>query len=326
MNYSIDCLELELTDTCNAACPMCMRTNVQNTKPTNTQHFIKNQQLSFDRFKTIIDINPKPSEFVFCGNFGDPAAVKDFLKVISYIADRNTRIVIHTNAGLRNIDWWQQLGEILSVNYKNTVVFGIDGLEDTHSFYRRHTDFNKVIDNATSFIDNTLARSTWSFIKFKHNEHQIGEAKDLSKKIGFTSFVVNYTSRFAANNTNKFQFYEDGQQYFLEPPTIGVVPVSKPVDHIECIAIANRRAYLSSEGLLWPCCWIETSYRARFDPFLNQILDTTDLSELDASIHSFESITNSTLFKDIKNRWVDMQPQTCYTKCGRNIKNIRQEQ
>ena len=249
MNYDVTVLDIEITDICNAACPMCDRTNISNTKPNNNPSFINNQQISFKQFKKIIDINPKVSEFIFCGNFGDPIAAKDFLEIVEYIASIDTKITIHTNGGLRNEQWWVKLAGILSRNYKNTVIFGIDGLEDTSSFYRRHTNYKKVIANATTFIDNTMAQSQWSFIKFKHNEHQVEEAKQLSKQLGFNSFVINYTSRFAIKDTSRFEFYEDGKQYYLEPPTYAPEHTLRQSGPIKCVAMANNRVFLSSDNL-----------------------------------------------------------------------------
>jgi hypothetical protein len=42
--------------------------------------------------------------------------------------------------------------------------------------------------NVQAFI-NAGGRAEWDYLIFKHNEHQIDEAKDLSKKLGFYSFV-----------------------------------------------------------------------------------------------------------------------------------------
>ena len=38
-------------------------------------------------------------------------------------------------------------------------------------------------------------RATWVFIAFQHNEHQIGEAKELSIKMGFQNFMFRRNNR-----------------------------------------------------------------------------------------------------------------------------------
>ena len=61
-------------------------------------------------------------------------------------------------------------------------------MEDTHSMYRIGTDYNKIIQNATAFI-NAGGTAEWCFIKFKHNEHQVEEARSIAEQMGFSLFV-----------------------------------------------------------------------------------------------------------------------------------------
>ena len=71
----ISLLHLELTERCNAACPMCGRTG-KNGEPNP---HLTGRELSLADFQGIF-----PREFLnelkqirFCGNFGDPAAARD---------------------------------------------------------------------------------------------------------------------------------------------------------------------------------------------------------------------------------------------------------
>jgi MoaA/NifB/PqqE/SkfB family radical SAM enzyme len=324
MKFKPNILEIELTDICNAACPMCNRTNINNTKPNNTAPFITNKtQITFEVFKDIIDRNPKIQEYIFCGNWGDPITAKDFLDIIKYIAKKDTKITIHTNGGLRNKDWWKSLGAILSINPYNRILFGIDGLEDTNNIYRRHTDFNKIIENAQAYILNTKAKAIWSFIKFKHNEHQIEKARLYAKELGFSFFSSTNTARFQRRNINKFEFYEDGKQFFLEPPKDKPNFMENELEKINCTAIDTRKIYLSCEAKLWPCCWIETDYRTRKDSDLNNIIDMNNLSDLDATKYTFDQIMASNIFSLIETNWVYNRPKACYNKCKKLILNIR---
>ena len=63
----------------------------------------------------------------------------------------------------------------------------IDGLEDTHSYYRQGTNWKKIINNAKSFISSG-GRAVWQFIPFAHNEHQIKSCIRLSQQLGFKEF------------------------------------------------------------------------------------------------------------------------------------------
>ena len=77
------------------------------------------------------------------------------------------------------------------------VVFSIDGLEDTNHLYRRNVQWHKVMENAKSFIDaGGLAR--WRMIVFEHNAHQLKDAEQLSKAMGFGKFDINGGYTFSA--------------------------------------------------------------------------------------------------------------------------------
>lgn len=323
MKFNAQVLEIELTDICNAACPMCRRTNPLNTKPTGNLDYVKNNtQITFEVFKNIIDRNKPFRGYNFCGNWGDPLTAKDFLKIIEYIAKADVTISIHTNGSLRSKDFYKKLGELLSVNRQNSLTFSIDGLKDTNHIYRRHTNFDKIIENAKSYIHNTKAKSIWMFIPFKHNEHQINEAEIISKTLGFSNFAINNSARFLLRGINKFQFFENNEEFFIEPPS----KTPKYINYegtIQCRAMRDRKVYLSCEALLWPCCWLETAYRVRDDKALSDILDVNDISDLNANRYTVEEIMDSDIYKLIKMHWDKGQPKTCNDKCGLMITNDR---
>jgi MoaA/NifB/PqqE/SkfB family radical SAM enzyme len=89
---------------------------------------------------------------------------------------------------MRKPQWWKKFGEILKSNSQNWVTFSIDGLEDTNHIYRRNVVWNKLIENVQEYISSG-AYAVWDFLIFKHNEHQIDQAKDLAKTLGFKEFV-----------------------------------------------------------------------------------------------------------------------------------------
>lgn len=323
MKFNTQTLEIELTDICNAACPMCRRTNPLNTKPNDNPPYVTNNtQITFEVFKDIIDRNKPIRNYNFCGNWGDPLTAKDFLKIIEYIAKPNNAITIHTNGSLRSKDFYKELGQLLSVNRHNVLVFSIDGLKDTNQIYRRHTDFDKIIENAKAYINNTKAKSVWMFIPFKHNEHQIDTAKELAKSIGFSHFALNHSARFLLRGIDRFQFFEDGKEFFIEPPSNSRRTVNDQ-GTINCRAILEKKIYLSCEAKLWPCCWLETSYRMRDDEHLNNILDMNDINDLDATKYTIEEVMESDIYNLIDIHWAKRQPKTCNNKCGLMITNDR---
>ena len=62
--------------------------------------------------------------------------------------------------------------------------------------------FSKIIKNATAFISNG-GHAEWAFLKFKHNEHQVETARQLSVELGFKKFSMKNTSRFLLEPKHK---------------------------------------------------------------------------------------------------------------------------
>lgn len=189
----IKTVHLEITDKCNAACPMCAR-NI-NGGEDNPQ--LPGTELSIDDVKKIFspDFVKQLDRMYMCGNYGDPIAAKDTLEVFQYFRQHNSKINLsmHTNGSAKKTDWWGQLAYALGG--KGYVVFSIDGLEDTNHLYRQNTVWSKIMENAQAFID-AGGRARWDYIVFAHNEHQVEEAEALANKMGFERFQYKKSARF----------------------------------------------------------------------------------------------------------------------------------
>ena len=185
LNYDdVKQIHIELSSYCNSACPSCPR-NVDGgiVHPELVLH-----SMSLDDFKKILSTDLlKQLEFInICGNYGDPIMCKDMLDIVRYIKENNNgiRLAIHTNGGVRSIKFWTDLGNILFTMPNANVIFAIDGLEDTNHLYRIGVNWTRLMDNVKAFIQ-AGGPAIWDFLIFNHNEHQIEEAKNLAKKLGF---------------------------------------------------------------------------------------------------------------------------------------------
>ena len=335
MFYSrINYIHYELTDICNARCPQCQRTDPLTGK---TADFITKQQQSLEDFKRILEPADLKliDEIHFCGTFGDPIACRDLLEICEYIWQHNKElfVFISTNGSLRNEDWWFKLGGLNS--QKLIVHFAIEGLDqETHEFYRRHTNLERIMHNAEAFIDGG-GRAEWQYIVFKHNEHQVEEARELSNKLGFEKFNMVVSDRFHLNNT--FNYRIDGKEYKLEQTlkyrntegkstTHGVKETSNCID---CFAFARKEAYVSVHGVCYPCCFIaEPSYAILHDPLNNNndhvktrrqlgdiIRDNT--SSLNLYNNNIFDVVNGEFFQNIlPDMWKRNEPVPCYKVCG----------
>ena len=179
-------VHLEISSECNAECPLCPRNfhgyPMNNGYPEHSMTLNEAKKIFEPEFLSQL------TEILINGNFGDIVMCPDAIDIIAYFRQHNSRlrISISTNAGARNAKFWQDLAELGCVIY-----FCIDGLEDTHSIYRRNTVYSTVIKNAQTYIAAGGKEAVWKFIVFDHNRHQIAQARELSEQMGFHEFIAN---------------------------------------------------------------------------------------------------------------------------------------
>jgi MoaA/NifB/PqqE/SkfB family radical SAM enzyme len=300
-------------------------------------------------YKKIIneEVLKQVGHLYFCGNFGDPIINHDLLEMCEYTSGVNPDLLvrIHTNGGARTTDWWRKLAKVLPENH--AVIFGIDGLEDTHHLYRIGTKFETVIRNARAFIE-AGGNAEWVFIKFKHNEHQIEEAESLAKRVGFSQFVVKNTNRFIDGESFNVHDKEGNTIYKLNPPSDNVIKfidkkvVSKIDDWIKtstikCKALDEKEIYIDAHKKVYPCCFLASStyYYVEKDSIVSSIKDQVveqhnDLVEslggignIDASINTVKQIIDSDKWQVVWNQyWEEKKLFTCARICGVADKNL----
>ena len=192
----IKTVHLEMTEACNASCPMCAR----NLNGGEVSPLLHGAELTISDIEQIF-----PPEFIkqldrlyMCGNYGDPAVAKDTLEAFAYFREHNAKINLsmHTNGSMKKPEWWAELAGV--IGRKGYVIFGLDGLEDTNHLYRQGTVWSKIMENAQAFIA-AGGRARWDYIVFAHNEHQVEEAQALATKMGFEKFNVKKSNRFFSN-------------------------------------------------------------------------------------------------------------------------------
>lgn len=186
---SITQMHIELTNGCNAACPMCVR--FHHNSPL-TRPDLKITQITIDQFKEWFspEFLTQCNLILFCGVHGDPCVARDMYEICEYIAEASptTKILVNTNGGMRTPDWWDKLGKLFASKSGWQLTFSIDGLEDTNHLYRRNVVWSKLEQNVRAFTKHR-PRCDWDFLMFKHNEHQVEEARLKCREFGITNFV-----------------------------------------------------------------------------------------------------------------------------------------
>ena len=261
----ISSVHLEISTRCNAACPECPRNfrgvDTIDSYPVCDMSLEQAQKIFTSSFLTQIN------HILINGNYGDFITARDGLEIVEYFksVNPNLAIEISTNAsGRPNI--WTRLGEL-----KTRVHFRLDGLNDTHHLYRQYTNFDLIIENARKFIA-AGGHAIWAFIPFAHNEHQIDQARELSKQLGFREFHVvdagrntgpvftrdgNY-SHSLGNYTGSKNFRElfDKHLYYVDKPEITILQTEHVNRKIDCYAKKQKEIYITANGEVYPCCWL----------------------------------------------------------------------
>jgi MoaA/NifB/PqqE/SkfB family radical SAM enzyme len=245
-------LQVENTSKCNAWCTACGR----NNGGFGLREGLVEEDLTIERFTEVLDMLPNLEAIQFSPTYGDPAASSLAMKHFELAVSRVGQVNIHTNGSLRSTQWWENVAQVLA-SVKHEVWFAIDGLAGTHEIYRQGTSWQKVIDNATAFI-NAGGNATWQFIPFKHNEHEIVQCIKLSQDLGFKTFKFIRDVRYPRQGESRH--YQTGQ-------VIEILPWSRDkamskynqteryVTESQCRHLQQPSIYLSSNGQIANCCF-----------------------------------------------------------------------
>jgi MoaA/NifB/PqqE/SkfB family radical SAM enzyme len=300
-------------------------------------------ELSFDDFVKIFppDFIKQLDKLNMCGNFGDPAAAKDTLEVFRYIRLHNPTMVLEmfTNGGLRHTEWWIELAHILGKNGR--VIFSVDGLEDTNHIYRKNVNWGILRNNIVAFI-NAGGRAVWEFLIFAHNQHQLEEARALSKELGFISIVFKKSSRFHIDlNTVRTAIVKHkGVTTEITAPTqeyqnivsTKQTPILQKYGSdnefcnktaISCKAITRSGIFISAEGLMMPCCWLGGAmyWNVKEENEIWKLIDQIGgKDKLDAR-NGLATVFNSGILELIQDSWnkssvADGRLLTCIRTCS----------
>ena len=335
-------IHLEVTQNCQAACPMCDR----NCNGEGVNPHINLDELTLEDCKKIFtpEFIKQLNTMYMCGNLGDPIVAQDTLEIFEYFREHNSTmwLSMNTNAGARDEEWWSKLAKIFGK--MGAVIFSVDGLNDTNHIYRQGVNWNRVELAMRSFIA-AGGRARWDFLVFEHNQHQVEEAEVLSKKLGFEKFVAKKTGRFVTAKTNAKQQHQakdrkgndtaelkkpkqeyqnkalTKQQAIIEK--YGSMDAYYDQTPISCKVKQEGSLFITAEGLALPCCWTAGRMYKWWhkDPRVEQIWDyIVDKKTLDAR-QGLDVVFASGIFDSIENSWskpscAEGKLKVCATKCG----------
>jgi MoaA/NifB/PqqE/SkfB family radical SAM enzyme len=182
-------LHIELTSRCTLACPRCPRTHAPRE--------LSVQDIPVDVFRATVSRRRLPylETVLLSGNYGDPIYHPRFHDLVRHLAGEGLSVVVDTNGSYRGRDWWRATVEAARGGARFKFNFSIDGLEDTNRLYRVNSRWPDIMA-AVEVLRTSAARLQWKFIVFRHNEHQVEEARERAARLGFHEFNVIRSDRF----------------------------------------------------------------------------------------------------------------------------------
>lgn len=327
-------VHIEPTELCQAGCPMCIR--FKNDGELNVN--LTGASISLEQLKHMFPPESLTNieTFLFCGNFGDPALAPDLLEMCKYLHSHGIMNNVITNGGVRKPEWWAELAK-----YTYKVVFSVDGLEDTNHIYRVGVVWEKVEENMFAY-NSAGGMSDWTYLVFKHNEHQIEEARELSQLLGCSTFTPKKSARFIVGEQklNVRTSITKNKQHLIYPPEdpkwvndvvlktneikaeYGTIEDMYLNVEIKPKCIEKSKIYVGATGMIAPCCWIAAGtfnrYACSSDSVIGKVLHEKfgGLDAVDGYKHTVKEIVEGDWFKYIANGWNN--PCTRFETCGKN--------
>lgn len=170
---------IDICNACNLRCPLCA-TGVGALGRTQGS-------MSFEEYRSILDKVKRYALVVSLYNHGEPFLNKDIFDIIEYTAQSNVGSQVSSN-----FNWPMPVNprDIVRAGLEYITV-SLDGVsQEAYQQYRVGGDIQEVFGNMRALLAarKELGSRTpfveWQFIVFKHNEHEMAEARELAEKWG----------------------------------------------------------------------------------------------------------------------------------------------
>lgn len=240
-------LAIEPTTSCNLRCPECPSGLRSFTRPTG--------MLETKLFENVITELKDALMYLTFYFQGEPYLHKDFLEMVKFASDKRIYTSTSTNAHYLN----HENAKATIKSGLDRVIISLDGTtQDTYQQYRIGGSLDKVIEGTKNLIaakrelNSNTPHIIFQFLVVKPNEHQIEEAKELSRSLGVdeirfkTAQIYDYEngSGLIPENDNYARYKKNSEGKFEIK--------NKLLNH--CWKMWHS-AVITWDGLVVPCCF-----------------------------------------------------------------------
>tara|TARA_B100001057_G_C22825098_1_gene941059 strand:- start:195 stop:1298 length:1104 start_codon:yes stop_codon:yes gene_type:complete len=327
----LEWIQLDITARCQASCIECSR----NINGKDLNPFIGKAvswDMPLDVFKKAVTpsmLKNSLKKLLLNGNFGDPCIHPNFLEICEYVSEHahnNLKFRVSTNGAMFKPEYWKKFANTIKKLDNHAVIFGIDGLNDTHHIYRRNTRYEDVITNAKSFIQEG-GNASWQYIIFDHNRHQVEQAREIAKQTGFKEIFFkggfddgggarNYTKATDDNSINIGEETKKNEKVSISVKSRPAyndakADVKKMSDQkgksyldtakISCQWYDTKGMYIEYDGTVWMCCWVGDMHKTTNNKIRKEwghIENKFGKHFHNLNYHTFDDILNHEFFTD----------------------------
>lgn len=299
LSQKVKSFNVEATNNCRLKCRECDRTlRPEITKKIKDLDVSLFEKLIYQDLKNY-DISQIP--FNFCGIYGDNLYHKKIIDIFRIIKSRNGIVRLETNGSYYKN--WDDLFGVLDKT--DQITFSIDGLEDTNQLYRKNSKWSDII-NAIEIARKYPLEKRWKYIVFKHNQHQIEEAKQLAKELEIDKFLIRYSGRFRENDDlrpqDKFVGIQQQHKEFIENNTKDNIKITP-----RCMM--GKNIGITYEGYVIPCLTFHSTHNPWFEK---------NKSRLSLFERTLEEILSDKIWYELQASWkyISSTPEICVKYCG----------
>lgn len=241
-----------MTNRCTLECPACPRTIWKEI----VKRPVDKSDLSIDSFEKFLDCKDgrQVETLLLCGDYGDCIYYPDLFDFIKRF--RHKKFDLRTNGSRRTKEFWLQLADLLTKD--DTIVFGIDGLEDTNHLHRRNSDWSSIM-TAVDIMSKSPAKVKWQTIAFSFNQNSLHDIKAFAESKGAEFFTIKThrygddslkpTTALVETNYEWRESFNNNEPIVIEPQCDYSKIVTCDGYYLPCDWIRNPRTFYKSD--LW---------------------------------------------------------------------------
>lgn len=290
-------ISIEPTTACNLKCPQCPSGLRQFTRPTGN--------LKPETNTAILDGLGHNLQYINYYFQGEPFINPHFLDVVKEARRRNIYVLTSTNAHFIS----EESARDVVASGMSEVIISIDGItQETYQNYRVEGELSKVIEGTKNLVEARKAANskfpilTFQFLVSKQNEHEIEDAKKLTKDLGVDQITF---------KTIQVYDYETGNELIPENETYS------RYKRLDDGSYMLKNKFKNSCWRMWSSCvftWDGSIVPCCFDK------DATHKMG-DITKNKFKSIWRSAIYKEFRQKvWKDRQQIEICKNCSEGSK------